>query len=344
MEATEKLTKSQAVQLARESLIGDLELPDKSYYSSQARWLIDQIAELCADDVVESFGDEDTLQHHAYTAWEIVHSIWLAGAPEVATKFRASADKPSEKEQKQIDRAHSIVWERHDPKRAFQEGYESAYSVGGDRQSMAEIVAQYLQNPWLRHPFLDWALVDMTVSRELCAFGEELKMQRLPGKRDLLGFNERYWASKGNLAKITEVRWSDVWERLWVKTFWFLIVPVGAITLAFYFGRDTLAAVFVTLYVVAIAIRMAIGVFRWGRRRVDNILGHPDPRTQPFILWNQMYEVWRLLEGPIVNPTMVRAALVKSSERGAVWDTATWSLIDRVISIDPAVWIIEPNL
>lgn len=34
--------------------------------------------------------------------------------------------------------------------------------------------------------------------------------------------------------------------------------------------------------------------------------GRIDPNVRPFQLWDEMYEVWRRLDGPVVNPTMVR--------------------------------------
>lgn len=54
-----------------------------------------------------------------------------------------------------------------------------------------------------------------------------------------------------------------------------------------------------------------------------------------------MYEVWRRLEPPIINPGRVREAMVRSSEEGAVWDTVTWSVIDRVITYDSAAWLAQ---
>ncbi len=56
-----------------------------------------------------------------------------------------------------------------------------------------------------------------------------------------------------------------------------------------------------------------------------------------------MYDVWRLLEGPVVNPTLVREAMVQSANQGAVWGNVAWSLIDRVIAIDLAVWVVQAN-
>ena len=56
----------------------------------------------------------------------------------------------------------------------------------------------------------------------------------------------------------------------------------------------------------------------------------------------EMSKVWDELEGPTVNPTMLREALLRSRDKGAVWDTAIYSIVDRVISIDRAVWIVQP--
>ena len=55
-----------------------------------------------------------------------------------------------------------------------------------------------------------------------------------------------------------------------------------------------------------------------------------------------MYDVWRSLEGPVVNPTMVKEAMLKAKEKGAVWDGAAWSIFDRAITIDPAVMVTNP--
>jgi hypothetical protein len=50
------------------------------------------------------------------------------------------------------------------------------------------------------------------------------------------------------------------------------------------------------------------------------VTGKTHPRAKPFVLWDQMYEVWRLLEGPVINPTLVREMMVKTRDQGAVWD------------------------
>jgi hypothetical protein len=51
---------------------------------------------------------------------------------------------------------------------------------------------------------------------------------------------------------------------------------------------------------------------------------------------------FRYLTGPIINPTMVRDEMMKSKSLGAVWDLPSWSLIERVIVSDRAVWLVGP--
>jgi hypothetical protein len=73
------------------------------------------------------------------------------------------------------------------------------------------------------------------------------------------------------------------------------------------------------------------------------LAGKTHPLAKAFALWNEMYEVWKLLQGPVVNPTLVREMMAKTRDEGAVWDTPAWSIADRVIQHDPAVWVIQPT-
>ncbi len=52
-----------------------------------------------------------------------------------------------------------------------------------------------------------------------------------------------------------------------------------------------------------------------------------------------MRHVHRLLEGPVISPKLVREEMAKTTTGGAVWDSAAWAIVDRVISIDPNVWV-----
>jgi hypothetical protein len=58
-------------------------------------------------------------------------------------------------------------------------------------------------------------------------------------------------------------------------------------------------------------------------------------------LWYLMHEVWTRLAPPVINPHLVRDLMVKTTNQGAVWDSPSWSLIDRAIAADPSALIVE---
>ena len=80
-----------------------------------------------------------------------------------------------------------------------------------------------------------------------------------------------------------------------------------------------------------------------GAARLAGLGRFVDPTVKAKKLWEEMYRVWKLLEGPVVNPTVFKEALVNSKEAGAVWDMTTYSIIDKVIADDPAVWVVDPS-
>jgi hypothetical protein len=83
---------------------------------------------------------------------------------------------------------------------------------------------------------------------------------------------------------------------------------------------------------------VATGIFGPSREFSDP----KSPISRASTVWQAMYEVWRSLTGPIINPTMVRDEMMKSKSLGAVWDLPSWSLIERIIESDRAVWLVGP--
>jgi hypothetical protein len=344
-EDSDTLTEDEAQSLAREWIDNRIANPRDRFGYSQTRSLMDDLAKNC---IAESLGNgerEDNLCERLAAAWDIIHSAWYAAAPEYATKLRWDEDdQPNEEEVRKIEDAQHVIWKRRDPRRSFEEGFESDQHTKFNQGELHYTVAKYLERPWLRHPSLDWIFIDMLVSRELCAFGEEIKKKLVPGKRDwLLGIHQRYFKAKGNLNKMTEVDWRERGDTLWIRFFWAIGMPVGAIWAAFYFEYDRIGWALAGIYALIILIYFTIKLFGRGKRLVRRLSGKPEPSLKPFLLWDEMYEVWRRLEGPVVNPSRVREAMVRSTEHGAVWDTPTWSLIDRIVSIDPAAWVIWPS-
>jgi len=343
------LTERDAQLLAREWIDNRIAKPRDRFGYSQTRSLMDDLAKSCIGESLRNRESDDGLCERLNEAWNIIYSTWRAAAPEYATRLRRGEDdQPDEEETRKIEDAQHVIWRRRDPIRALQEGFESDQYTAFHAERLHDTITRYVERSWLRHPSLDWIFVDMLVSRELCAFGEEIKKKVVHGKRnEFFRVHPRYYKAKGNLEKMTEINWGEFIETLYDKVLKFvwgaILIPVGAIWAAFYFQYDRTAWALVGLYALIISIYLIGKLFSWGRRGVRRLSGKPDPRFKPVKLWDEMYEVWRRLEGPVVNPNRVREAMVRSTEHGGVWDTITWSLVDGVISINSAVWVIWPS-
>lgn len=341
----EPLTQLQAKSIAHEWVNNQIAKPAKAYTWSQMRWLMDELAERCIAESLRLGEDEDRLCERLDKAHEIIYSAWYSVAPEYATRWQSNEkDEVAPQEQEKIEKAQHILWTRRDPKRAFTEGTRSKHYTNFDKDSFHSTIADYLGRPYLRHPVLDWILVDMTISREISAFGESLKERWLPGKRDpMLGIHSRYIKAQGNLAEMAEVDWNEVFER-WSTWFWWALgFPITAIWASFHWHYATVGLWLVVIYAFIAIAFVGMKLSRFVIQLIRRLTGKTDPRTRVFGLWDQMYEVWRQLEGPVVNTILVREAMIKSRDQGAVWDTVSWSIIDRVIAIDPAVWVVQPE-
>jgi hypothetical protein len=119
-------------------------------------------------------------------------------------------------------------------------------------------------------------------------------------------------------------------------------IPLAAIWLAFKAfnrGYEMTGMVFAALFALSTIWSLLMLAIRFGIRVYWHATGKTDPALRPLEINMAMYDIWRSLEGPVVNPTMVKEAMLKAKEKGAVWDGAAWSIIDRAITIDPAVMV-----
>lgn len=337
------LTSQLAAAVAREWIDNAIEKPSKPYAWSQMRVLMDQLGDRCIAESLRLGEDEERLCARLTSAHDIIQSAWYASAPDHATHWPSDNEiEQSNEEKEKIEKYRHTLWRRHDPKRSFAEGTRSEHYAAIDKDSLASTIADYLNLPYLQHPVLDWIFLDMTISREICGYGESIKENWLPGKRDtLLGIHSRYIKSNGNLAEMTKIDWNETFE-LWNMWFWSSFAfPIGAIWAAFHWNYESTGYWMLGIYSTIVTVFIGIKLIQFLLRLVGRIIGKVDPRTRVFALWDQMYAVWVRLEGPVVNPKLVRDAMVASTNQGAVWDTISWSLVDRAIAIDSAVWVVQ---
>jgi hypothetical protein len=203
---------------------------------TQALWLLEQLVELCIAENMLVDLPSQRLGAHLEEAYNLL------------LKISQSWGRESWRMTDKTDR-RGDVWRRENPKMVFARQWDE---IEIDQYQLHAAVADYLAKGYLRHPTLDWILLDMLVTRELVAWGLRV----------------RY------------------------------VGPIAS----------------------------------W-------LLGQSHKRKR--YLWAAMYDVWTFLTPPVVNPTVVRDLLVKTTDLGAGWDTPTWSVVDRAIAADPSVLLVE---
>jgi hypothetical protein len=342
-ESTRPLSLAEARAHSQEWLQEILNQP-KYIHHSQFNDLVRKLADRCTAESVKRGDDEDGLNKRISAASNIVRDTWYALATKEARAHWFSDEEPSDREEKKRrEHLQHMVWRRYDLVRAFQEGFESKEHPSIDLDSLIEVLAEYLARPWLRHPMLDWIFVEALLCCEISGFGEAVKRDLLPGSRDLLGMNNTYWKAKGNLSVISSENFKRNLKGLMIRAAVFaavfVAVPVAAVVVLWDTGRREAAFFTGAAYLLIVLLRYAIKGLYWLFRKQPK---ETDSATRAFELWQAMAQVYRITESPIINPTELREELHRTAEKGAVWPPALYSLVDRIISIDPAVWVTRP--
>lgn len=150
------MTKEYADRLVRQFIEERLSSVDRW---SQLRRMFDKLSELCVSEALARGDDDKALWRRLLTTLDLLEQIPFRWA-----RSAIRNDRP--------DNTQNLVWRRHDPERSLQEGYQSKHHFDGD---CTDTLRSYLENPSLRSPDLDAIFLDMLVTKELCAFGEEMK-------------------------------------------------------------------------------------------------------------------------------------------------------------------------
>jgi hypothetical protein len=226
---------------------------------------------------------------------------------------------------------HNAVWRRYNVSNSFQEGRLSHdYYDGGS--SGQHIAADYLSRPWARHGMIDWILLDMMITRETCLYGESVKIRGIPG------VTGDYFKHNGNLSAMRPTPMGRA-SKSFVAFCFEWVIPIAAIWYTFDHGYQKAGYAFLGLFAVSLVWWIITLVIRFGLEIYWYASGKEKPTFQPLRIMRAIDNVWHSLTGPVVNPSMVKAAMSRAAERGAVWDGAAWSIIDRAIAIDAAVMV-----
>lgn len=233
------------------------------------------------------------------------------------------------------------IWTRKNPQIAFNEGTESE-SYFDNILEVREMAANYLQNPYLQSPTLDWVILDILATGELCQFGEAVKKTPLGHKSDEYNMHYRYYEMNGNLLKMNKFDWGAFSKTVLTKI-GILVLPIFLIIALFEIEWNIAAYITASLYGISMACYFIFKTFRGAKLIFRFLTGQPNPLYKQLYLWEKMYEVWRSMEGDIVSPKNIRKAMEESAGDGAVWDQAMWGIVDRAIASNPVGIIINKN-
>lgn len=317
--------------------------PDGLHYPFKEKRLMEELAEKCILKALEDKDGEDELRDRLYKTAALLRSISYATRSKHVRTYEydrtVSNKEMDEESQKQYRAEKEIIWARRNPFKSYEEGENSDHYMCIDRQALYFDVVYYLENPWLRHALLDWILVDIVITNELCQFAEAFKQKSFPTRKLYTNSCEEYFMCKGNLSEMKKFKISKFdSEDFKNKVCIWIGIPVLAIYLAIHFEYEITSVVLITGYALIILLYVLYKTMTF-TQGVINFFLKTKSFESSYKLWSNMAQVWRILTPPLVNPTEVKKAMTQSSDQGAAWDNLAWCLIDRVIEIDPAIWI-----
>jgi hypothetical protein len=325
------VTREQALQRAKYWVVHHYGEPEYQWERKESRDLAAELATRAVAIALQNGESAVELEEKLAYCIRLVENLkYLGRSSAISWIFDKQETERTESEKTKVSLHGEAVWRRYNVADSFQRGNESAAYFDGNKDQMVHMAAEYLSRPWARHGMVDWILLDLMITREACLYGEHIKMAGLPG------VTGDYFKHNGDLAKMR----GDVTARTTLILFQLVlgwVIPLAAIWFAFDRGYKMTGWTFVALFALSTAWWLLMLTIRFGIRIYWYATGKTDPAKRPLEIAMAMHDVWKSLEGPVVNPTMVKESMLKAKEKGALWDGAAWSIIDRAITIDPAV-------
>jgi len=249
-------------------------------YGCQFHDLMGELALLAIDDTFKAGGDETILS----TKLDQAHEILARLQGLTSHKF---ADQQAD------DRGRALtIWRRRDVVAVFQGGYENHDFFAFERDGLERVAADYLTAKWMRHPIIDWIIVDALVTGETIVFGEELKQGRALEDFDKrIDRGKQYRAAKGNWRKMNEP--PPLWKELTLMTMFHPLLPIFLIYLFFNFDfsnrtAQLIAGMYLCCYVAVYYVRRIIAR-RSAPKNAKSKEGEWHDR------WLALREIWSLL-------------------------------------------------
>jgi hypothetical protein len=280
-----------------------------------------ELALLAVDDTLRAGGNRHALVGRLETALDIIERLLQAT-------------------QKADNWSTSIAWQRRDVIGVLKQGLEHPDYFCLNHELLSGIAADYLNIKWMRHPAIDWIIVDALVTGQAIEFGERYKQKELAGPCEkalaLLGqhHHKYYDSTQGNLWKM---RAHSRKERLHdISNYIAACFLVSCVTyVAFDLGYPNVGIGLAVICAVVLAFWFVLlRKFRMEEWTKDKT---------GFERWSALWDVCLFLDAPVINPTSVKKAIKIAATKDVIIMQAAYAIIDDRWRINPAIWVARPR-
>jgi len=233
-------------------------------------------------------------------------------------------------------------WRHRQARVVLERGYTNPEFIRLDPTELVAAAEFYLNLPWLRHPLVDWVLVDAMMANELISFGEEIKKGPWVTKSLFAPWAFGTYAEcKGDLFQMTKKQYAANVQVWLIGVGVFIVLPLYLAYVAATTSNHSLAkwlgwgvAIYGGLYLLGKAVQIvAYAAHRFRMRGKER-----HPKKILLNLYGKMEAAYNTLAAGAISPRKLRELLDSSTAEGAVWPAPVLPLVDRVIERDGAVW------
>jgi hypothetical protein len=191
-----------------------------------------------------------------------------------------------------------------------------------DTIELSNLATEYLANPWLHNPYLDWVLVD-SIAGASTVQSLEAYMNQKHGMSYAL-FEGVPW--KMSLWKL--VMWPLAFIAAWI------LPAIGF----YYIAIDWSASAGIGMSLLYYGLGV-LGLTRWVLFRLSHLLSsRPTPRQQLSRLIEEAERAYEFLAGPVLHVGTVRAAFERAAANGVNWNQQIFYILDRLAAQPPNLW------
>jgi hypothetical protein len=197
-----------------------------------------------------------------------------------------------------------------------------------DPDELDRVTSSYLRKPWMQLNNIDWYILNSFIYDEYMRLLENFKSGTALGK-----VNWAYVLSDGKYMRTLWYQLLLSFSKFFLR---WLFPPAIIALLYFYFELRQTAIVLGALYLVYVAVRLIFLPKRLAQKR--------SLKKKALDIENKLQKLAQLYQSTnsnTINPTRLREKLVSVENEGIVLRPAVYSIVDRAISRDPAVFTLD---